>query len=145
MRINDKIIEIEDYLSELEEIRPEDFERYETDLKAKAACERYFEKITEAVIDLAFLIIKDKGFRIPEEDKEAFDILSKEKVISPELAEKLREAKGMRNILAHKYGQVDDEIVFRAITDEIEKYVGEFISAIKLSIREKKLLTQGHR
>jgi uncharacterized protein YutE (UPF0331/DUF86 family) len=131
MRINDKTSDIEGYLLELEGIRPEELSEYKSDLKAKAACERYFEKIIEAVIDLAFLIIKDKGFKIPEEDKEAFDILSKESIISEELAERLKDAKGMRNILAHEYGQVDDEVVFRAITEEIEKDVEEFINSAK--------------
>ena len=74
MRIKDKIKEIEGYLSELSEIMPGNFEEYK-EIKNKAACERYFEKIIEAVIDLSFLIIKDKNLRIPEEDKEAFDIL----------------------------------------------------------------------
>ena len=132
MRVNDKIKEIEDYLSELVEIMPKSLQEYTDDLKTKAACERYFEKIIEAVIDLAFLIIKDKGFRVPEEDKEAFDILSKEKIIPEELAERLKEAKGMRNIIAHEYGKIDDEIVFHSITIELEKDVQSLISSLEL-------------
>lgn len=130
MRINDKIKEIENYLSELIEITPENFQEYMHDFKTKAACERYFEKIIETVIDLAFLIIKDKRFELPEEDKETFDILAKEKIISKKLAEKLKDAKGMRNIIAHKYGKIDDEIVFESITEELEKDVKEFIKKI---------------
>lgn len=131
MRINDKISEIEDYLSELEEIMPESFHDYKIDLKTKAACERYFEKIIEAVIDLAFLIIKDKGYKIPEEDKEAFDILAHEKIISQELAIKFKEAKGMRNIIAHEYGQTDDELIFHSITEELKLDVNELIKSLK--------------
>ncbi|MCK4588842.1 MAG: hypothetical protein KAT77_00230 [Nanoarchaeota archaeon] len=41
MRVNDKIKEIETYLSELVEIIPENFEDYKNDFKTKAACERY--------------------------------------------------------------------------------------------------------
>ncbi len=131
MRINDKIREIEDYLSELEEIMPKSFHEYKTDLKTRAACERYFEKIIEAVIDLAFLIIKDKGYKIPEEDKDAFDILAQKKIISKELAIKFKEAKGMRNIIAHQYGKTDDELIFQSITQELESDVNELIEFIK--------------
>ena len=134
MRLKDKIREIESYASELSEIMPQSFEQYK-EIKTKAACERYFEKIVEAVIDLAFLIIKDKGFKIPEEDKEAFDILSKEKIISEELAEKFKDAKGMRNIIAHEYGSIDDEIIFHSITEEIEKDVKEFVRAVKITLK----------
>ena len=115
MRIKDKIEEIEAYLTELSEITPKDFEEYFGDSKTKAACERYFEKIIEAVIDLAFLIIRDKDLKIPEEDKEAFDVLSEKGIIPEKLAEKLKDAKGMRNLIAHEYGSIDDEIVFHSI------------------------------
>jgi len=47
------------------------------------------------------------------------------------LAKKLRDAKGMRNILAHQYGQVDDKIVFNA-TKEIETDVNDFIELLRI-------------
>ena len=130
MRIDDKIKEIEEYLSDLLDIIPDNFKEYR-EIKTKAACERYFEKIIEAIVDLAFLIIKDKNLKIPEEDKEAFDMLSKEKIIDVNLAERLKDAKGMRNILAHEYGIVDDKVVFHSITEEIVKDVEEFIKDVK--------------
>ncbi len=133
MRITDKIEEIEGYLQELSEIMPSSMEEYQ-EFKTKAACERYFEKIIEAVVDLAFLVIKDKSLKIPEDDKGAFDILSEKEIISKKIAEKLKEAKGMRNLLAHKYGSVDDEIVFESVTEELEKDVKEFIKQIKIRL-----------
>jgi uncharacterized protein YutE (UPF0331/DUF86 family) len=129
MRVNDKIGEIEQNISELEEIMPSDIKEYNLDFKTRAACERYFERIIESVVDVAFLIIKDKGYKIPEEDKEAFDILAQEKIISSGLSKKLM-AKGMRNILAHEYGKVDDEIIFNSITEELVNDVREFIRCI---------------
>lgn len=135
MRIPDKIESIEIYLGELLEITPENFRQYSSDKKTKAACERYFEKIVEAAVDLAFLIVKQQGLKIPEEDKEAFDILAADEIINPELAVKLKEAKGMRNILAHQYGTVDDEIVFRSITEEIGRDTREFIKCVKKNMK----------
>ncbi len=131
MRINDKTKEIGVYLDELDGFLPKTFKEYIHDHKTKAACERYFEKIIGAVVDLAFLVIKEKGFRVPEEDKEAFDILESEGVITKELSERLKDAKGMRNIVAHQYGKVDDEIVFQSITEELIDDVTEFISCIE--------------
>lgn len=130
MRTKDKMKEIEDYLSELSEIMPKSFEEYKK-IRNKAACERYFEKIIEAVVDLSFLLIKDKHLKIPEEDKEAFDIISKEGIISNKLAERLKDAKGMRNLIAHEYGTVDDKIVFHSITKELKRDVKEFINNVE--------------
>ena len=130
MRISDKIREIEKYLKELDKIKPENFSEY-MELKTKAACERYFEKIIEAVIDLSFLVIKELGLKMPEEDKKAFDILSEKSIISKELSAKLKEAKGMRNIISHEYGIIDDNIVFKSITQELEEDVSEFLENIE--------------
>jgi uncharacterized protein YutE (UPF0331/DUF86 family) len=138
MRAKDKIAELQNYLTELAEFMPKDFKEYLKDVKTKAACERYFEKIIEAAVDLAFIIIKDKGLKVPEDDKESFDVLANDKMITPDLASRLKDAKGMRNIIAHQYGTVDDEMVFHSITEELVKDVSEFISLCKKNIREKK-------
>ncbi len=130
-RIKDKIEEIENYLNELSKIKPENFELYKKDFKTKTACERYIEKIIEAVVDLAFLVIKDKGLELPEDDNKAFETLAKADIIDEISVKKLIEAKGMRNIVAHQYGQVDDKIIFNAVTKEIEADVNEFIIQIK--------------
>ena len=61
-RIKDKIEEINKFLDEFKGIIPSSLREYESNIEKKAACERYFKKILEAVTDLAFLIIKDKKF-----------------------------------------------------------------------------------
>jgi uncharacterized protein YutE (UPF0331/DUF86 family) len=130
-RIKEKIKEIEQFVSDLESIVPTDFEEYKTDAKTKAACERFFEKIVEGIVVVAFLVIKEKGLKMPEEDKESFGILADARIISFELAIRLKQAKGMRNILAHDYGRVDDELVFESITNEIVHDANAFLEKIK--------------
>jgi uncharacterized protein YutE (UPF0331/DUF86 family) len=129
-RISDKIEEIQKYLGELSQIRPTDIETYVYDFKTKAACERYAERIIEAMIDLAILVIKDRKFSMPENDSEAFDILCRNRILTSALGDKLKDAKGMRNILAHQYGEVDDAIVFRALSEELDNDIREFIKAV---------------
>jgi len=129
-RINDKVIELEKFIEELESSLPESLEEYKNDFKIIAIGERYFEKIIEAIIDVTFLIIKERNFATPEEDKEALDILVREGIISKELAEKLKDAKGMRNIIAHEYGEIDDELVFSSLKDELIIDAQEFIKQI---------------
>ena len=131
VRIKEKIKEIEQFVSDMEFIVPSDFEEYKTDAKTKAACERFFEKIVEGIVDIAFLVIKEKGLTLPEEDKESFDILARAHLISLELANRLKQAKGMRNILAHDYGRVDDEIVFESITGEIVRDANAFLASVR--------------
>lgn len=130
-RIDDKIKEINQFLEELQSLVPLSFEEYKLSLEKKAACERYVEKIVEAVTDLAFLIIKNKKFRIPEDDSDAFNILLENKVIDKDLTAQLKNAKGMKNIISHQYGKINDEIVFEAIKEDLEKDVKKFIEIIQ--------------
>ena len=130
-RIKDKVNEIENYLEELGTFIPSSFKEYKSGLEKKAACERYFEKITEAATDLAFLVIKRNKLKIPEDDADAFNILSESGIIDYELASNLKNAKGMRNIISHQYGKIDDEIVFEAITKELKRDISKFIEKAK--------------
>ncbi|MBS3132385.1 DUF86 domain-containing protein [Candidatus Woesearchaeota archaeon] len=125
-RIDDKISEIKKYIEELDSILPATFEEY-LNLEKKAACERYVEKIMEAVTDLAFIFIKLKKLRLPEDDADAFNVLNENKVIDEALMKRMQDAKGMRNIIAHQYGKIDDRVVFETITTKLLKDVREFL------------------
>ena len=129
-RKGDKIIEIEKYLTNLEDYLPSDFETYMSDGKSRMACERCFEKIVEAVIDLVFVMIKENKFKSPDSDRDALNILSENDIISPELSGKLGDAKSMRNIIIHEYGNIDDRKIFDAIQNKLFYDVREFLEAI---------------
>ena len=137
-RIEDKVNEICSYLENLAEIKPSSLEEYKQDFKIKLMCERCAEVIVESLVDLAFLFIKKINLNIPQDDRKVFDVLKEANIISGELAERLKDAKGMRNILAHEYGKVNDEIVFEAVSFELEKDVKEFLSAIEVKLAEHK-------
>ena len=118
-RINDKIVEIEKYIEEFSALIPSSFNEYKDNM-VKAACERYVEKIVESLTDLAFLVIKYKRLKLPEDDIHAFKILFDDGVIEENLFSNLKLAKGMRNIIAHQYGDIDDKIVFDSLGKLIE-------------------------
>lgn len=139
-RINEKMKEIQEFLDFIVERIPETLEEYKKDLDKKAICERYIEKIIEAIVDLAFLIVKYLNIQIPAEtsDKEIFSLLSDNKIISKELSAKMQDAKGMRNIIAHEYGKINDEIIFESISSELIDDTKDFISAIEKALEEIK-------
>ena len=130
-RRGDKIIEIEKYLIELKNIMPKDIEEYLGNLEKKAACERYFEKVIEACVDLVFVVIREGGFRSADSDRDALDVLCENGVISCELADGLGNAKSMRNIIIHEYGNIDDELVFNSLKNELIKDVKKLLDVIR--------------
>jgi len=130
-RISDKIEEIEEYLNDLSSYVPNSFEEYIKDSKTKNACEHCFEKIVEALADLAFIIINQSGWTVPKDDINSFFVLAENELISDNLALRLKEAKGMRNFIAHQYGKVDDELVFNSVSGELAKDSEELLNAVK--------------
>ena len=130
-RTTDKINEINIFLEDLKSIAPSTLEEYKSSIEKKAACERYVEKIVEAITDLAFLIIKYKKLKLPEDDIDAFNILLENKIIEKDLASRLKNAKGMRNIISHQYGNVDDRIVFESVSEELDADAKKFVSVIQ--------------
>lgn len=130
-RIDDKLSELETFIEQMHSIAPASLKEYQTNIEKKAACERFVEKIVETVLDVAFLLIKLKRLRIPEDDADAFCVLLESKIIDDRLATKLKNAKGMRNVIVHQYGKVDDSVVFTSITEELEGDVKMFIELIR--------------
>ena len=87
-------------------------------------------------VDLAILVIKDRRLTLPEDDKSSYDILADDGFITRDLAERLRQAKGMRNIIAHMYGTVDDELVYHSITEELVGDTRDLIKAVDGNVRD---------
>lgn len=130
-RTLDKIKEIEEFLIEFEILRKHSYENYKKNIYVRSTCERYFEKTIQATADLAILFIKEKGLALPEEEKDSFKLLFEKRFIDSELKDKLKRAKGMRNLLAHDYGKIDDRIVFKAIKNDLIPDVNKFLRVIK--------------
>ena len=128
-RLKDEIVVLEKYLEELKSIIPNYYNDYQENFEKKAACERYFEKIVESIVSISYLFCKKNNFDIQDKSK-SFDVLEENQIITNDLLLKLKDAKGMRNIIAHKYGEVDDLIVFEAITKELIIDVRLFLNQI---------------
>jgi uncharacterized protein YutE (UPF0331/DUF86 family) len=79
---------------------------------------------------LAYLVLKSLRYEISEEIN-VFEILNNEDIISEKLFNKLKNAKGMRNLIAHRYGEIDDEIIFESLTEELIPDIEEFLKRIE--------------
>jgi len=131
-RILTKLSELDTYLGELESVIPKSYEGYRSSIEKKRSCERLLHILTECVIDVCALIVKDLRLGLPGEEEDLFEKLEKEKIISKGMKEKLKSLRGFRNILVHRYAEVDDELVFqnlRNINDfkEFRKEIGAFL------------------
>ncbi|MFP3909349.1 MAG: type VII toxin-antitoxin system HepT family RNase toxin [Archaeoglobaceae archaeon] len=67
--------------------------------------------------------------KIPESYSDCFIILGREEVISEELSERLANMAKFRNMLVHIYWEIDDEMIFNIIKENLED-LEEFLEAV---------------
>ena len=79
------------------------------------------------------LMVKGLRLGLPSNEEDLFEKLRKEGIISREMEEKLKSMRGFRNILVHRYGEVDDELVFENLKniDDFRKFRKQIISFLK--------------
>lgn len=125
---------MESYVKDLRKILPDE-EEYQSSLIKRRACEKTVELAIESLIDVCSMLISAQKLGIPSDEDNIFDILANKKVISPLLKKKLIEMKGFRNIIVHKYGDVDDRIAYNSISSDLEdfdKFKKEVLNYMKI-------------
>ena len=136
LRIFSKLDDMARYVKELREMLPEKDE-YLQDLIRRRACERTVESAIESLIDVSAMIVSIEQLGLPADEASIFDMLVKKTILSKELAEKLKNMKGFRNILGHRYGDVDDELVYDYLTtclndfDKFEKEIKTYMKGFE--------------
>ena len=74
---------------------------------------------------------------MPSEEEELFEKLEKGKIISSGLRKTLTKMKGLRNILVHKYGEIDDKKAFENIKEGLKDFE-MIIKEIEELLKEQK-------
>ena len=89
----------------------------------------------EACIDIANHIISVKGYRRAEEYSEMFTILAEEGLIDADLSSNLADMASFRNLLVHRYGEVNNERVLEIIKSDLGD-IREFEKCIERFLRD---------
>lgn len=87
------------------------------------------QRACEASIDLAMHIVSEQKLGIPQNSRDAFEVLNENNIIDRELTKKLRAMVGFRNIAVHDYQTVNIEIVKEIIENHLNDFM-EFIYSI---------------
>lgn len=128
-RILAKLDEMQGYISELKSMLSTKEEYYEN-LTKRRACEKTLELAIEALISVAALIVSLQRFGLPKSEEGLIDTLVNKKVIIANLGERIKDMKGFRNILVHKYGMVNNKLVYEFLTERLGDFT-EFENQIK--------------
>lgn len=135
-RLLAKLDELEGYLRELRSIAPVSLEDY-LKVEKKRACERLLQVSVEAVIDVCGLLVTGLRLGVPGEEDDLFEKLARRGAISAAMAGTLRRMKGLRNLLVHEYGRVNDEVVFETVRQRLGDFEA-FKREVLLFLRTQK-------
>jgi uncharacterized protein YutE (UPF0331/DUF86 family) len=73
----------------------------------------------EAALDVCALLVAGMHLGLPGEEDDLFEKLTRSQAISEPMADTLRRMKGLRNLLVHAYGRVNDRIVFEVVSQRL--------------------------
>jgi len=85
--------------------------------------------VLQYIIDICSHIISDEGFEEPVFLSDIANILVKEKVVRKELERPLKDMIGLRNIIAHQYGDIDFKNIYKIAKNDL-KHVYAFLEDI---------------
>lgn len=76
-----------------------------------------FVTAIEAAVDVAQHVCATQGWGPPRDNGDALVLLGRHGVLSADLAQRMRQAVGFRNVLVHEYVDVDDAVVLARLSD----------------------------
>ena len=94
--------------------------------------ERLFELLVMCASDILFHELAELG-KTPNSYREAFDLAAQQGWLPDDLAHRLREAAGMRNVLVHLYADIDYTILHDSIKPALKDF-GRFLAIFESRI-----------
>jgi len=127
--VNAMIDIIDENIRLIEDIRSQGYESFSGSFRDIQAAKHSLQEAIEACLDIGSHIIAEKGFRRPEDYKEIFKVLEENGIIDHGLSEKLQEMAQFRNLLVHRYGQIDIKRVYIIMSNDL-KDIQKFAKSI---------------
>jgi uncharacterized protein YutE (UPF0331/DUF86 family) len=128
-RIDTRIERIELASNYLSQLATEPAEAVLGNQERVAAMERMLEVSIQAATDVASHLIAIHAWPTPESAGQAFAELARQGVIDNTLALRLRQAVGLRNVLAHDYLDIDPQRLFAGLAADMSD-LRAFVAAI---------------
>lgn len=131
------------YVNQLRQLATVPREELVDDPVKLGAAKYYLQVAIECCIDAANHIIARQGFRVPESYADSFAVLAESGVIEQGFAVTAYKMVGMGNRLVHLYWEVDADIVFEVLQNNLDdferfkRYVYNFMRSLERSEREE--------
>lgn len=129
-KIAQRIYEVQLAISNLEKYVKMDESKFLSDGEKIAAAKYHLISIIEGCISICTHISVKEMHKVPDGYATCFKILADNKVLSETLASNLGKMVGFRNILIHKYWEIDNKKVYQYIKTEIGN-IQEYLKIVR--------------
>ena len=129
--IKHKLKEMEEHVSLVEDNFPDNLKNFEDLGLIKDGIYKRIEGAIENVIDVCSIFNSELNLGIPREEEDFIDNVFSKGIISKKLYLRIKEMKGFRNILVHRYGEIDDKLAYGSIKEGLKDF-DLFIKEIKV-------------
>ena len=92
------------------------------------------QRACELAIDIANHLIRQRKLGLPQSSRESFKILERERIIDSDLAKRLVAMVGFRNILIHRYAEIDPTVMIDVIENRLDELIRFTTEAMESSI-----------
>jgi uncharacterized protein YutE (UPF0331/DUF86 family) len=122
-----------DYVDELKSYRGLTRDQVVGDRKTQSAVRYALQTAIQSVLDAGLHVLVDDGLARPRDSREILQQLGATGVIPQDFAQRIEGMAGFRNLLVHRYGKVDAEIVYQHLRDRIAdfelalRYLSEYL------------------
>lgn len=140
-RIAEKITDIREALEVLWEYASQPDNQFLSDKEAVWSARYAFILMTEAVANIASHVCAKLLDKAPSTYADSFIILGEAGLLDADLASRLGKMVGFRNLLVHRYGDVDDARMLRIMREDlgdVELYL-QSVAEILRKMKEEKI------
>ena len=131
--------ELYNALEKLGELAGMNKEEFLKDVHRVASAKYHLLVAIEAAIDMCNHVIAQNRLRTPEDYADTFRVMHEAGAFSDELFSRLVEMARFRNRLVHIYWEVDDELVYQILREDIsdlEDFMEQFLEFLKRDKQE---------
>jgi uncharacterized protein YutE (UPF0331/DUF86 family) len=129
-----KIAEIRECVDLVRENLPDSLDDFLQLGLIKDGIYKRMEFAIEDVFDICAILNTDLSLGIPEGDDDIPDHVAGAGVITPQILGKIRHMRGSRNIVVHRYGKIDDRLIFSLLNEQLGDF-SEFIGEIEALLK----------
>lgn len=128
-----KLDELDQFHTELMDVLPENFEHYNR-IEIRRSCERLAQLLIESVLDVCSMLVRDLKLGLPQAEEDIVTKLEQKQLLSAPMIEKIKEMRKFRNIIIHRYGQIDDQLMFTNLREnhgDFHQFKQEVLSVLE--------------